>query len=816
MKNSRLRVDLLVVGGSTAGFEIALRERRNGRSVLMVTPYSYFGEDLCAGLNLRAAPRWLRNAGLPETPTPMAIKRLLDRIAIETPIDFLLQTWPVKLLANGLAVANKSGLVEINTGCIVDATLDATVARMSHMPFRAPTAGNRTAFRRVLTESAEPADFVCEGRHYRLEEKYTTVTVADASAITARFDAEIDARLKTWNHEQKLTADRTSFDFGDGACGPDPDQRIFLPEQYSGIMREPVTETASGERLALPLLAEFDVVIVGGGTAGAAAGIAAARAGAKTLVIEQLSHLGGLGTQGRIASYYFGLDIGFTCELNAEVAKFPDSTYPPRRWAVEAKQFCWEKLSRTAGVAVWLESFCFGCNLQAGKITELDVATPYGTGKVRGMVFVDSTGNAELAAFCHAPTEFSSCDEPAYQGTGMSPVVPGHDYFNTDYLFVVDSDNRDVTGGFLTGRDRYPEQFDLAQMPGTRERRRIIGDLVLRPSDFFARRSYPDTIALAFSNFDTHGFTVDPLLLFRSVAEEPYLAEIPLRALLSPGIANLMTTGLGISAHRDAMPLIRMQADVQNQGYAAGIVAAAAVRDGLPLRKLDLPLLRQQLRNAGFLGPVPGIDGKTPNEDALLFSSPNPERLLPDFQRKPEFESALRLALLGSDAGAKLLCGHVRNSLWDQGWNYTGMGQFGRSASRMDIAIMALSRLTVDWSFLRDRLNELTPESEFSHYRACALFMMRHPDLAAVPKLAELLETFHCHAIGSYREALNSSYPAGDDVAERNVQLRELYLSGALYACDRNHLLAKEFLMRYRDGLHRLYAIFAEKWLIGG
>ncbi|NCB05944.1 MAG: FAD-dependent oxidoreductase, partial [Clostridia bacterium] len=53
---------------------------------------------------------------------------------------------------------------------------------------------------------------------------------------------------------------------------------------------------------------------VGGGTSGAPAGIAAARQGAKTLVIEHLHGLGGVGTLGMIGKYWYGNRVGFAAE----------------------------------------------------------------------------------------------------------------------------------------------------------------------------------------------------------------------------------------------------------------------------------------------------------------------------------------------------------------------------------------------------------------------------------------------------------------------------------------------------------------------
>ena len=57
----------------------------------------------------------------------------------------------------------------------------------------------------------------------------------------------------------------------------------------------------------LPVLGRWDVVVVGGGTSGAPAALGAARSGARTLVIEYLDELGGVGTAGMISTYWYGL-----------------------------------------------------------------------------------------------------------------------------------------------------------------------------------------------------------------------------------------------------------------------------------------------------------------------------------------------------------------------------------------------------------------------------------------------------------------------------------------------------------------------------
>jgi glycine/D-amino acid oxidase-like deaminating enzyme len=93
-----------------------------------------------------------------------------------------------------------------------------------------------------------------------------------------------------------------------------------IRENLSGLrpfQTEPVTVPA--DERAVPVLGEVDVVVVGGGTGGAPTGISAARQGAKTVVVEYLHGLGGVGTLGLISKYYYGYIKGFTKEIDEGV-----------------------------------------------------------------------------------------------------------------------------------------------------------------------------------------------------------------------------------------------------------------------------------------------------------------------------------------------------------------------------------------------------------------------------------------------------------------------------------------------------------------
>ena len=85
--------------------------------------------------------------------------------------------------------------------------------------------------------------------------------------------------------------------------------------------------------------------------------------------------------------------------------------------------------------------------------------------------------------------------------------------------------------------------------------------------------------------------------------------------MLPRGVDGILVVGLGISAERDAVPLIRMQPDVQNGGYAAGVAAAMAAKDGVSIRHVDIDRLQKHLVNVG--NRLKEVDGE------LVFSQPS-------------------------------------------------------------------------------------------------------------------------------------------------------------------------------------------------
>ncbi len=843
--------DVIILGGGESACRLAAELAGRQLRVRMLTPLSYFGDDSCATLRL------------PPGRNPAAIKSDLDRMLIDAGVDYLYQTHPVEISRddagrlNGLLAVNRSGFEFHRTRLVIDASPRAVFAVHCGAKRREFVPGDYDFTLNLIGKAAigavKAGEVTDKGVNYDLLAVTKRFHLDDNCPDTIR-RALNDLKLAVWCPETLLTADRAVYDLKDdviantlpiGLALPGSPLELLTPGEeinwpaaenrhHCDIVRlDRCFRFADAPKVEfelnrLPELDRCDVLVAGGGTGGASAAIAAARTGCRTVCVENLSRLGGLSTVGMIGVYWYGNRVGFTTEMDKGVRRLggmadlePD---PKGKQNIQWKQTWLRREFAAAGGELYDETLVVGAALKKGKVNGALVATPFGIGVIRAEMTIDSTGNADLAAAAGGEVYPLVGDEPAIQGVGHSPVSVGVDYHNSDYSFACDSDVRDTSSLFVAGHTKFRDHFDLAPMIGSRERRRIVGDLTLQPEDFFAHRTYCDTINIACSNFDTHGFVIHPMFLLKPTAHDPYFANVPFRALLPRNLENILVTGLGVSAHRDCLPLIRMQPDVQNQGYAAGYAAATAVLNGVGLRELDIRAVQRHLVEVAILpervlneDEAPGVpEAEDPYfELARIFRDPEKARVevLARFQAAPTVEDARILAFLGCDAGKALLVETIRQTPWDKGWNYTGMGQFGMSASVLDVTVIALARIGGDRDAVLEKLRDLEWNSEFSHHRAIALALLAAPDPRAVPELVRILKTPGAtgHAVGNYREALASYRPEWNDTVTRNNQLRELYLAKALAKCDPVSALARGILRSYAASLQAYYSLFASE-----
>lgn len=617
-----------------------------------------------------------------------------------------------------------------------------------------------------------------------------------------------------------------------------------VKEDLDGIRSTDKGHVRSHER-AIPVLGEYEVVVVGGGTGGAPAGISSGRKGAKTLVVEYLYGLGGVGTTGYISKYYYGYIEGFTKEIDAGVTAIGNTGTQgkPGGWNIEWKKEWYRRQMRRVGVDLWYGAIGCGAYVEDDQVKGVVVVTPHGRGVVLAGAVVDSTGNSDIAAAAGAECEYTGGDSVAVQGTGLPGIKMGPGYTNTDWTFVDDSDVVDVWRAHVTAKEKFKASYDLGQLVDTRERRRILGELRVSPMDIVMGRTFPDTVVIARSNFDSHGFAVHPLFMIRPPDREVMIVNVPYRCMLPKGLKGILVTGLGVSAHRDAMPVIRMQPDIQNQGYAVGIAAAMAAEDGKDVRDIDLKALQRHLVSKGNLPemvltdkdslPIPADKvadavGRLENDydglEIVLAHLDESLAMMRDSHEKASTKEARLvyahvLGMLGDKTGAETLADAVEAGRWDKGWNFKGMGQFGMSVSHLDSLVVALGR-TGEEGALRpiiDRVRELDQESELSHCRAVAVALETLGDKQAAGPLAELLGKpgMMGHAFTDISKAVDETPAGTTDNSTRNKSLKELFLARALYRCGDHDGLGEKILKQYASDLRAHYARHAREILAG-
>ncbi|MHB9025033.1 MAG: FAD-dependent oxidoreductase [Armatimonadota bacterium] len=338
----------------------------------------------------------------------------------------------------------------------------------------------------------------------------------------------------------------------------------------------------------LPLRHDVDVFVAGGGPAGLAAALAAARQGGRVFLAEGHTSFGGMGTAGRVPGFcQFSDGVNFLAggigeEIYYRLCRM-DGCGPADDPQNEAKAVCintevlkrlYDDLAVESGMNFAFQTHLVGVELAApGQVDYVVCAAKSGLFAVRAAVYIDGTGDGDLAAWAGAPFEkgdangalmpgtlcslWAGVDWPAVIASGLSQRARLDDAFrdgvfsvhdrhlpgmwhvgealgggNIGHTYDVDgTDECSVTRALLWGRKILPEfaryyreylvgfaGMELAasgELLGIRESRRILGDYVLNVEDFQARATFADDIG-------RYSYPVD---IHASVADEAHYAQ---------------------------------------------------------------------------------------------------------------------------------------------------------------------------------------------------------------------------------------------------------------------------------------------------
>ena len=412
------------------------------------------------------------------------------------------------------------------------------------------------------------------------------------------------------------------------------------------------------ETLQTPVVAEYDVIVVGGGPAGFAAAVCAAREGAKTCIIEQCGGIGGVATSGLMSHWTGNTQGGFYEEIlqrSAEKPELRQTIHPEKLHGVMLEMLL------EAGVEVRLYTFAVAPVMDENKIIGVVIESKSGRQALMGKVVIDASGDGDIAARSGAeyqlgregdgvmqpmtlmfkvggvdydraifPGSFESLvDVPAGEIQSLAranlPAPAGHVLLYkstlpgvvtcnmTNVINVDGTKSEDLTKAQLTCRKQIPLIIDFlrkyapgyencylhsaAAQIGVRETRHFKGLYTLTEDDIMEAKVFPDwVVTRAHFNFDIHNTKGAGLDEngCQHKFSQPKGYTIPYGCFVPEKVDGLLFAGRIISGTHKAHSNFRVMPICANLGQSVGVAAAIAVKRGIAVR--DVPVADIQAR----------------------------------------------------------------------------------------------------------------------------------------------------------------------------------------------------------------------------
>ena len=188
----------------------------------------------------------------------------------------------------------------------------------------------------------------------------------------------------------------------------------------------------------IPVLAEADLVVCGGGPAGISAACCAARHGAKVILLERWPSVGGMATNALVNIWHTSdrtkqVIAGFTQEAIERGGRFVRrmAHYPTKPETHEfdstGMRVVFHRMLKDAGVRTLCNVQTVESIREGDRLSAVLVDTKTGRKAVRGRIFIDATGDGDVAANAGVPFDLGRSDDGGVQGMTMMFRLRGLD-----------------------------------------------------------------------------------------------------------------------------------------------------------------------------------------------------------------------------------------------------------------------------------------------------------------------------------------------------------------------------------------------------
>ncbi|MFW6155056.1 MAG: FAD-dependent oxidoreductase [Planctomycetota bacterium] len=413
-------------------------------------------------------------------------------------------------------------------------------------------------------------------------------------------------------------------------------------------------------RRDLTVTHDADVLVLGGGPGGLGAAVMAARAGAKTVLVERYGYLGGMAAAGEVHPFMRNhvdnepLDGPIYTEWCDRMRALWPRDGADTGISKDVAMLAAEQMCLDAGVEVLYHHMLADAIVTDGHIDAAVLLSKSGLSAAAGAMFIDATGDGDLAVragcayeqggptgHCQPMTTcFKVCNVDRDRMPDRAGVTELYHaarergeidclrenvlmfnwfeddvvHFNTTRIIHRDGTNGlDLSAAereghtqvrqFLAFFRAHVPGFENAQLHsmahhvGIRETRRILGEAYLQQEAFENHAKFPDAIARVRYNIDIHNPDGAGTELIRLPEGEWY--EIPFGCVVARDADNLLIAGRPISVDHAIHSSMRVMPPACTVGQAAGMGAAMAARRGCRPKDLDGTAVRRALIEQG-------------------------------------------------------------------------------------------------------------------------------------------------------------------------------------------------------------------------